>query len=84
MTCKNVVDDWRLVIDIRTYDHNNNNCSNNYDYDNNHDNNHYYIHFYSENNDLIYMIRKWNDKSYYHESENENKEMSTTKIWEII
>ena len=53
MTCKNVFDDWRLVIDIRTYDHNNNNCSNNYDYDNNHDNNHYYNDFHSENTDLI-------------------------------
>ena len=39
MTCKNVVDDWRLVIDINTYDHNHHNnskCSNNYEYDINH------------------------------------------------
>ena len=53
MTCKNAVDDWRLVIDIKTYDHNNNNCSINYDHDNNHGNDNYYNDFHSENTDSI-------------------------------
>ena len=56
MTCKNVIEDWRLVIGIKTYDHSydhNNNCSNNYECDNNHDTDHYYNDFHSENTDSI-------------------------------